>query len=197
MPAAALSKDVFGLIALILTFAAFYPYVRSILRGETRPHIFTWLIWGGGTVVVSLAQLSDGGGQGAWVIGISGLITLMIAALAWHRSADTNIVPLDWLFLIFAASALPIWFLTDTALFAVVILTLIDLAGFGPTVRKAYRFPHSENATFFAIGALRNAFVLLALGYYSWTTILFPAAVGLACLCFVALLLIRRFMLQP
>ena len=82
--------------------------------------------------------------------------------------------------------------MTETALVAVVLLTLVDLLGFGPSVRKAYKAPWSENAVFFAIGGLRNGFVLLALGAYSWTTVLFPAAVGIACFLFVGLILGRR-----
>lgn len=189
---ALLSKEIFGAVALILTFAAFYPYIRSILHHGTRPHVFSWSIWGIGTVTVSIAQLLDGGGVGAWVIGVSGIITLYVAVLAWTKSHDLSIVRMDWLFLALAFSAIPLWFFTETALSAVIVLTLVDLLGFGPSVRKAYEIPHEENASFFGIGALRNMFVVLALENYSWTTVLFPAAVGIACSLFVLLIIIRR-----
>lgn len=192
MPALILSKEAFGLIALILTFVAFYPYIRAILREQTKPHVFSWFIWAVGTVIVFIAQLSDGAGIGAWPIGVSGLITFGVALLALKKAADTTIVRMDWVFLALAASALPLWFLTNTALSAVIILTLVDLLGFGPSMRKAYDAPHEENALFFSIGALRNVFVLLALENYSWTTALFPAAVGAACGLFVILILGRR-----
>jgi len=182
---------------LALTFLAFYPYIRGILNGQTRPHIFTWCIWGVGTLVVFVAQLMDGGGYGAIVIGVSGLMTLGIAGLALRHNADLSIVPLDWVFLLLAASALPFWVLTETALAAVIILTVVDLLGFGPSVRKAYFEPWSENATFFAIGVVRNLMVILALGQYSWTTVLFPAAVAIACAAFVTLILIRRRFQPP
>lgn len=185
----------FGAAALFLTFAAFVPYYRGILRDEIRPHVFTWFIWAAGTVIVFAAQLSDGGGIGAWPIGVSGLLTGGVAVLALMRAGDTSIVRMDWVFLILAASALPLWFFTSTALSAVVILTIVDLLGFGPSVRKAYELPHEESATFFMIGVVRNGFVLLALENLSWTTALFPAAVGIACFGFVALLFSRRQML--
>ena len=190
-------KTWFGAIALILTFVAFYPYFRGILRGTVRPHVFSWLIWAFGTVVVFVAQLSDGAGIGAWPIGISGLITLCVAILAYLKKGDTTIVGMDWVFLLLAMSALPLWFLTETALSAVLILTFVDLLGFGPSVRKAYDAPYDENALFFGLGALRNGFVIAALENYSWTTVLFPAAVGLACLLFVGLLIYRRTKIAP
>lgn len=191
----ALSKEFFGVIALFLTFVAFGPYIHSIQSGRTRPHVISWIIWGVGTTIVFFAQLYDDGGYGAWVIGVSGLITFFIAWLSWFKSGDTSITRVDWLFLALAGLALPLWYLTNSALSAVIVLTVMDLLGFGPSVRKAYKVPHEESATFFCVGALRNIFVLLALSHYSWTTTLFPAAVGLACGLFVLLIMTRRSML--
>ncbi len=188
-------KEAFGALALVLTFGAFVPYMLSTWRQETRPHVFSWFIWGAGTVVVCVAQLTDGAGIGAWPIGISGLLTFGVAFLALARSPDTSIVPLDWLFLALALSALPLWFFTSTALSAVIVLTIVDLLGFGPSVRKSFEHPHEENATFFAIAVFRNAFVIAALENYSWTTVLFPAAVGGACVLFVLLIGTRRYMM--
>lgn len=186
------SKEFFGLLALVLTFAAFIPYYRTIWRKETRPHVFSWFVWGAGTVIICFAQLSDGAGIGAWPIGISGLLTFGVAFLALAKSPDTSVVKLDWLFLALALSALLLWFFTSTALSAVIVLTIVDLLGFGPSVRKTYHRPREENATFFVIAIFRNAFVVAALENYSWTTVLFPAAVGIACILFVILIWIRR-----
>jgi hypothetical protein len=74
----------------------------------------------------------------------------------------------------------------------VVVLTLVDLLGFGPTLRRAYGHPHQERIGFFALFVLRNLLVLLSLERLTLTTALFPAAVGLACVGVVLLLLWRR-----
>nr|WP_225908152.1 hypothetical protein [Hyphomonas sediminis] len=182
---------------MLLTFVAFYPYVRGILRNEIRPHVFSWAIWGAGTFVVALAQLSDGAGVGAWPIAVSGVITVLVAILSSLKSADTKFLSSDWMFLLLAVSALPLWYFTETAFSAVLVLTVVDLLGFGPSVRKAYANPRDENALFFALGALRNGLVVAALEHYSWTTVLFPAAVGVACLLFVAMILVRRVATRP
>jgi hypothetical protein len=87
---------------------------------------------------------------------------------------------------------LPCWFFTSNPLCAVIILTGVDLAGFGPTFRSAYAHPHQERTGFYALAALRNAMVILALEHYSLTTVLFPAAVGIACLIFVGVVFYRR-----
>ena len=192
-----IDERTFSAIAIALTFLAFYPYIRAILKGTTRPHVFSWFIWAAVTFTVATAQLAGGAGVGAWPIALSGLITGGVALLALSKSADTSIARMDWVFLTLAATALPLWWLTADPLAAVLILTSVDLLGFGPSIRKAWALPQEENALFFTIGAIRNGFVILALEHYSWTTALFPAAVGLACLAFVAMILIRRGVVSP
>lgn len=179
-------------IAIALTFVAFLPYIGSILRGRIRPHVFSWLIWGATTFVVFLAQLADHGGAGAWPIGVSGLITLYVAVLAYMRKSDSTITRLDWLFLALAMSALPLWYATSDPLWAVVILTTVDLLGFGPTFRKAYVLPFEEQLTFYALIAARNLISMMALAHYSLTTVLFPAVTGAACMLFILMVAYRR-----
>jgi hypothetical protein len=166
-------KQIAGAVAVALTLYAFYPYLRGILRGAVRPHVFSWVIWGATTVIVFVAALQSGGGFGAWVIGLSGTLTLIVALLAWLRRADVTITRLDWLFFLCAASSLPLWYFTASPLWAVVVLTVVDLLGFGPTLRKAWVQPYSESPGFYGIFVLRNVLVLLALESYSLATWLF------------------------
>lgn len=179
-------------VAILLTLIAFVPYIKSILQGSTKPHIFSWVIWGATTFVVFLAQLEAKGGVGAWPIGVSGVITIFIAVLAYLKRADISITKIDWLFFIMAMSSLPLWYFTANPLWAVITLTITDLLGFGPTLRKVYASPQSETVLFFSLFALRNFIVLLALESYSVTTVLFPVVIGLACLVVVTIIVYRR-----
>jgi hypothetical protein len=186
------SKELFAAAAIGLTFAMFVPYIRSIHQGRTRPHAFSWIVWALSTFVVFFAQLAGGGGFGAWPIGTSGVISGYIAFLAYARRADRSITTADWVFLLVALAALPGWLVTSNPLTAVVILTMVDLAGFGPTFRAAYARPHDERMGFYLLGSVRNALAIAALEVYSLTTVLFPAAVGIACLAFVCMVAVRR-----
>jgi hypothetical protein len=190
-------KELLSAAAIVLTFAIFVPYIRSTRRGLTKPHVFSWVIWALGTFVVFLAQLAGSGGLGAWPIGVSGLITAYVAVLAYSKQSDTSITRLDWVFLILALAAVPCWFFTSDPLWAVVILTAVDLAGFGPTFRAAYSRPHDERIGFYSLAAVRNLLAVLALEHYSLTTVLFPAAVGIACVAFVVMVAYRRKQLVP
>jgi hypothetical protein len=181
-----------GMLAIALTLIAFIPYIQSTLHGKTRPHVFSWVIWGLTTFVVFLAQLQSGGGAGAWPIGISGVITIGVAWLAYLKRADTTITRADKWFFIAALAALPCWYLSADPLWAVVILTVVDVLGFGPTLRKAYFFPHDENMNFFALFMVRNLVAILALEHYSLTTLLFPAVIALMCLMVIIVVRHRR-----
>lgn len=192
MPDSIVVKEALSAIAFIVTIALFAGYIRSVRVAETVPHVLSWLIWAAGTLIVSVAQLADGAGVGAWPIGFSGCITGYIAYLAYRKRHQSSIKPLDWVFLVLALCALPAWWLASDPLWAVVLLTSADLIGFGPTFRRAYHHPYQEHASFFALGAFRNLLVVLALERYSWTTVLFPAAVGVACLALACLLYVRR-----
>jgi hypothetical protein len=190
-----LYKELLSAVAIALTLIAFFPYIRSIITGAIRPHVFSWVIWGATTFVVFLAQLEDGGGTGAWPIGVSGIITIFIALLAYSKHADISITRTDWLFLVTALSSLPFWYIASDPLWAVVILTTVDVLGFGPTVRKAYYLPHSESLLFFGLFAARNLIVILALENHSVTTVLFPAVIAAACILLMSLVMYRRCVL--
>lgn len=186
-----------SVIAIALTFYAFLPYIRSVVRGKTTPHVFSWVIWGATTSIVFLAQLEDKGGVGAWPIGVSAGVTLFIALLAYLKRGDATITGMDRVFFACAMSSLPFWYVTAEPLWAVAILTTVDTLGFGPTVRKAYAFPQAESPLFFALFAARNLIVILALEHYSTTTVLFPAVTGAACLLVIAVIAYRRRLGAP
>jgi hypothetical protein len=185
-------KELLSAVAIALTLIAFFPYIKSLVKSEIQPHVFSWVIWGTTTFVVFLAQLEDNGGAGAWPIGVSGSISIFIAFLAYLKRADITITKADWWFFALAMSSLPFWYLMSDPLWAVVILTTVDVLGFGPTIRKAYYLPHSESMWFFALFAVRNLIVVAALEHYSVTTVLFPAVIAAACGLLIATVAYRR-----
>jgi hypothetical protein len=185
-------KLIFSGLAIIITFMAFIPYIRGILHGRIKPHLFSWLIWGMTTLIVFFAQLDADGGTGAWPIGVSGVITVYIAFLSYVKRGDISITRLDRLFFSAALLSIPCWYFTSNPMWAVILLTTIDLLGFGPTIRKAYDHPYEESLLFIFMFFLRNTFALLALESYSLTTMLFPLSICVVCLFLCTLISYRR-----
>src|SRR5207253_1528641 len=103
----------------------YIPYFRDIIKRKTKPHAFSWFIWGLLTAIAFFAQLTKGGGAGAWVSGFTSLVLLSIAVLALiYGEKDTKII--NWLSFIGALVGLILWGITKNPLSAIIIVTAID-----------------------------------------------------------------------
>lgn len=182
--------------AIFLTFYAYIPYIQGIRLGKIRPHVFSWIIWGVTTFIVFFAQVAGNGGLGAFPIGVSGIITSLVAYFAYRKRGDIDITKSDWFFFGLALSSLPFWFYFSNPLAAVVVLSLADILGFIPTFRKGYVLPNSEPLGFYLIFLFRNFLAILALAEWNFTTLLFPTSAGIACLVFVIMVKIRKSNLE-
>lgn len=116
----------------------------------------------------------------------------IVAVRVARDVADRSITGTDWFFLVAAMSSPPRWSATADPTWDVVVLTVVDLLGFGPTVRKVYADPHSESLAFFRIVAARKSVVVRALEHDAVATVLFPATIAVACMLLVFLILYRR-----
>jgi len=38
-------KNILGIIATVLVFIGYIPYLRDIVKGKTKPHIYSWFLW--------------------------------------------------------------------------------------------------------------------------------------------------------
>lgn len=187
-----IDKTWLSVIATAISLLALFPYVISTLRGAIRPHVMSWTVWGITTSIVFWAQREAGAGVGAWPVGFSALVAFLIAIMAFTKRSDVQIARTDWLFFLTALAAIPLWYATNSPLIAVMLVTTVDVLGFGPTLRKAYDSPHSESLLFFSLIVVRNVLVLMALESYSLTTILFPAAIGSMAALVATVVLFRR-----
>jgi hypothetical protein len=185
-------NELASLAAIVLTVVAYAPYIAGIRKRVVKPHFFSWLIWSITTTVVSVAQFIAEGGVGAWPTVVSALITIYVTALAWILRSDISITRLDLGFLLASLGALPAWFFTSDPLWSVVILTTVDVLGFGPTLRKAHAYPYEESLQFYNLFIIRSFFSVLALETRNLTTVLFPAAMIVACFVVSVVLWWRR-----
>lgn len=185
-------KEVLAILSIVLTCMGFFPYIRSILLGALKPHIFSWIIWGTVTIFVFFAQVYDGGGAGAWPMGVTGVITIFVAVIAYVKAPAIHADKLDWFFLLLALSSLPLWYVTSDPLWAVILLTTAEVLGFLPTLRKAYVHPFEESLLFFYIFTVRNMTAIMALEHYSLTTLLFPVVTIVSSLILIVVVTSRR-----
>ena len=169
-----MEKEIYALIGVVFMCASYSIYIFSIYKGKTRPHPFSWFIWGLLTAIGFFAQISDGGGIGTVITGLSAFISFGIAFIGYLKRKNIIISKSDiWAF-IFSLTAIPLWYITGNALCSVILITIIDTVGFYPTYRKSWYSPHQESALSFVLGGCKHVFTILALENISVITALFP-----------------------
>ncbi|MCY1297634.1 hypothetical protein D9M68_663500 [compost metagenome] len=191
-----MNKETLGAISLLVTLVQYIPYCRSIYRKQLRPHVFSYLIWGVSAGIVAVAQWSAEAGPGAWAMALVALLCFLVVGLS-YRTGTRYISGGDWIAFIVAMLAIPIWVLTDNPLYAVVVVTLIDIAAFYMTMRKAIISPNEESIGFYVLATLQYALSMLAIESYNPTTLLNPLVLALTSSLLIGIMAWRRLRPDP
>lgn len=187
--------DLFGYASIAFMLLSRGIYLNSLRLGKTRPHAFSWLIWCTVSTIGFAAQWIDGAGAGAWARGFGAFTGYIIVFFAFSRG-EKNITRADWITLTIALLTIPLWMLTNNALYSVIIVCIIDTLGYIPTVRKSWSRPQHEPASGYAISGMAAFCSILAIEHYAPTTWLYSAVLTISNFALVALLLLRRQVLK-
>lgn len=180
-----------GWLSGALGLLGYIPYFISILKNKTKPHAFSWFIWGSISAIAYFAQVSDGAGPGAWATGFTAFACFIVVGLAIFKG-EKNITRTDWIAFLSAFAAIPVWYATKDPMWAVVLITIIDMIAFYPTFRKSWHKPHEEDPIAYGVSGLKFFIAILALQNFSITTALYPFSLVIMNWIFVAMVLSRR-----
>ena len=186
-----MAKILIALVSLVLMIIGYSYYFRDIFAGRTRPHIYSWLVWGVLTAIAFAAQLRGHGGPGSFVTGGTALVSFIIVGLALQKG-ERNITRADKLNLIGAGMALLLWPFTHSPILSVLLVSIIDFLGFLPTIRKSYHKPYEETLIHYVLAGIKFILGIMALNTYSFVTWFYPASLVAANIYFVSMLIIRR-----
>ena len=185
-------KNVLGIVATILVFLGYIPYIRDIVKGKTKPHVYSWFLWGFVTLIAFALQLSDKAGRGAFVTLAAAIMCFVVIIFGFIYKSKVKIVKSDTIFLIFAIISLGLWLIAKLPVLSVILTVTIDLLGFAPTIRKSWNNPFSETLTFYYLNSIRFGLAIIALQKYSLLTALYPITWLIANTLFASMLIIRR-----
>lgn len=185
-------KNALGIIATFLVFVGYVPYLRDIVKGKTKPHLYSWFLWLLVTSIAFALQFSGGAGSGAFVTLAAALMCLAVIGIGLVQKSKIKIVKLDTVFLILALISLGLWLIAKQPVLSTILATSVDLLGFAPTIRKSWNNPHSETLSFYYLNSLRFGLAVVALQKYSIVTALYPVSWLVANSLFALMLIIRR-----
>jgi hypothetical protein len=180
-----------GLLAVFVGLVSGGMYILSVFRKESKPHLFTWIIWGLISAIAYAAQLHDHAGPGSWAMGLTALTCGATMALCF-KYGEKDITRSDWIALIASLSAIIPWIMTDDPLYSVILVSFIDIVAFYPTFRKSWHKPYEENLLSYNIASLKLVLSLFALDNFTVTTSLYAMTIVGANTAFVTMCYTRR-----
>jgi hypothetical protein len=185
-------KNIIGIVAVILTFVGYVPYIRDIIKGKTEPHLYSWVLWAVVTGIAFALQISGNAGSGALVTAAAALMCLAVIALSLIKKSKKDITKTDSLFFALAFVSLAFWLIAKQPVISAILTTSTDLLGFIPTIRKSWNRPYTETTSFYFMNSVRFVLAVIALQNYSILTALYPISWLITNSAFALMLAIRR-----
>ena len=180
----------FGLLAGTASIANTVPYIRDTLRGATRPHRGTWLIWAALAFVVCVSQHAEGASWSLVMAVTQAVLTVVVFLLAVGHG-EGGMRTIELVLLAIAAAGVAGWVVTDDPFVATSCVISADFIAAAMMVPKTYRDPDSETLSSFAVASVAGALGALAVDAPDPALLLYPVyfcAVNAA----IALLIRRR-----
>lgn len=163
-----------GLLAATLGALAYLPYLRDTLKGQTRPHRATWLIWAVLSSISTASQAYEGAGASLWFSGVQSMGTIAVFLLSIRLGMGSYLGRSDVPVLAGALAGLMLWALTDSAVYALGLSIGISALGGVATVAKSYRAPGTETLSCWYANLCASGLAILAVGQLSWVFLAYP-----------------------
>jgi len=181
-----------GWISITFSTVSGIAYLWSIFFRQTRPHVFTWVIWSILTSIAFTVQYTEGAGAGSWATGISAAFCIVTVAACYWKG-ERHITKSDWIVFILSLSAIPLWVISKNPVVTIVLVTSIDVAAYIPTIRKSWGKPREEMIFGTYLSNVKYITSLAAMENWHFTTILYPLAMLAANTALIGVVHLRRY----
>lgn len=162
-----------GKLAGVVSLAAFVPYAFAIIKGTTKPHRATWIIWTLVGFMLAASYYASGAKDTIWV-SISFVLGPLLILVLSIKYGKGGWEPLDRVCLFGVLASLVLWWISGSALAALLINIFIDFLGAIPTIKKVYLKPETEDRfawTLFLVGSVAN---LSAIEVWTFVIYVYP-----------------------
>lgn len=181
----------FAALAVLASIVRYALYFKNTFQGSTKPHIFTWINWSTVAGISGLAQLSLGGGLSGYIL-LFLAATDMLVVLCALKYGEKDITKSDTLTFTGALMLIPLWMATQDPFLIILLIIVIDILGFYPTMRKSWLKPFEEPISSFTWAGLRYFFTLFSIANPTWENLTFILFLMLYKWSFVLYLMWRR-----
>lgn len=181
----------FGIVSGILALVAAIVYIRSILKGETKPERGAYIIWAITSTISFLAYWADGAQDSVWFAAGDFIVGIIMLGLALKYGYEWNFKRHAAAF-VAVAVGLVLWVLTDEPFLALLCSVGVDAVGSILVAVKAYEAPETEHLGSWLIYLTGALLALLAVGSWHAAQLFYPAYAALATLAVVGAIVAGR-----
>jgi hypothetical protein len=168
-------KVFMGYLSVIIALGGYLLYIASMYKGassageEIRPHPLSWALFGLLTAIGGLIQTAGGGEAGSWCLVVTAAFCFIIAGLSYAKY-EWQFSRGDYLWIVVGIFLFLFYLFTKNPTLSVTLAIFADLAGYGPTIKKGWHQPSTDNPVNFVFNSAKCVPALFALSSYSWDT---------------------------
>jgi len=189
-------KYALGIVAGIVSFLAYIIYIRSIVKGESKPNRVTWWIWTFMGLVLAVSYYYSGAVNTIWAPIVEFIGPLIISLLAIKYGEGGVRDKTDLLCLAGGILSIILWIIFNSPVVALVTNLVIDAFALVPTIKKSYLRPDGENFWAWFGTGMGDTINLFAIEKRTFGVIAYPVYMLLADVIIIVILFfgkIKRF----
>ena len=162
-----------GILSGVFFTIAYVPYIYSVIKGETKPHPFSWLLWeliG----IISLFFYIRVGAHETLPLAFLGSIFPLIVFLFSLKYWKSGFSKFDYIVLFLSLTSIFLYVIFHSASVSLSVGILADMFAFMPTIRKTFIDPSSESLISWFLFLLSYVFSVLAISTWTYGVAIFP-----------------------
>ena len=186
--------EYFIYIAASIRILAGLLYIKSILKGKTRPSAVSWLIWSVSPFIAFFAATFSEGFKLASLVtlalGISPLLVFITASVTKNHLFKLTLP--DLICGILAIISLICWLITKNPILTISFAILADLISTVPTLKKSYYYPDTEYAPTYLLAILAVSITLLTNKETTSYSLIYPTYILLMNLLVASIIITKK-----
>jgi len=168
-----------GILAGIVSVLAYIPNTRATLARTNEQKLSSWIIWTSTSLLLLFSCSRLGISLGVPIAYFVGNLVTLAALICKKVPARWGLA--DTLSMWAAGLCLVPWFFFDAPVVTTTALLAMDIAGAWPTLRKVIDRPRTENRAAWALWGAGYALNLLAVRELTYTQLVYPVMLAVAC----------------